>query len=235
VSTIGQATHHAKLSLWASGYHLELLDTYLLFGDPATNFQRVLMALDDSYQINEDTPINPIEEEGVLANDFDPEGLDLTAVLDVDAAFGTLILNSDGSFDYTPDPNFFGIDSFSYFADNGTEQSNVATVNITVDPINDAPVADPQSVTTDEDTPVSITLTGSDVENSALTFTIEAPPSHGTLSGTEPDLIYTPDANYYGADSFTFSVYDGHAYSMPATVKIQVLPVFQIYLPLITR
>ncbi|HEX7033946.1 MAG TPA: Ig-like domain-containing protein, partial [Nitrososphaera sp.] len=103
-----------------------------------------------------------------------------------------------------------------------------ATISITVNGTNDAPVADGQSVTTDEDEDVTFTLTGSDVESSALTFSIVTDPAEGTLSGfnsTTGEVTYTPDANFNGADSFTFVVNDGTDNSTAATVSITVNPV----------
>jgi hypothetical protein len=97
-----------------------------------------------------------------------------------------------------------------------------ATVSITVTPVNDAPVAAAQSVTVDENSSVAITLTGSDVEGSSLSFSVATPPANGTLSGTAPNLTYTPNANFDGTDSFTFIANDGSASSAPATVSITV-------------
>jgi len=96
-----------------------------------------------------------------------------------------------------------------------------------VTPSNRPPVADTQSVTTQEDIPLSVTLIGSDLDNDPLTFAIVTGtgPSHGTLSGTAPNLTYTPAANYYGPDSFTFTANDGALDSVPATVSITVTAV----------
>ncbi|HYF01227.1 MAG TPA: Ig-like domain-containing protein, partial [Planctomycetota bacterium] len=82
-----------------------------------------------------------------------------------------------------------------------------------------------QGVTTPEDTAVGITLSGSDPEGSPLTFAVVSGPSHGTLSGTAPNLTYTPAANYAGSDSFTFRVNDGSLNSATATVAITVTAV----------
>ncbi|CCI52548.1 Endonuclease/exonuclease/phosphatase (modular protein) [Nostocoides jenkinsii Ben 74] len=92
-------------------------------------------------------------------------------------------------------------------------------------PVNLAPTATAQSVTTPEDTAAAITLSGTDPENQPLTYAVTSSPSHGTLSGTAPDLTYTPDANYNGPDSFEFTVSDGVHTSEPATVTIDVTPV----------
>ncbi len=123
---------------------------------------------------------------------------------------------------YTPNNNFNGTDSFTYKVNDGTVDSPVATVSITVNPVNDAPVANAQTLSTPEDTNKSIMLTGSDPENSTLVYTVVTPPSHGTLVGTAPNITYTPDSNYNGSDSFDFKVSDGTADSPTASVQINI-------------
>ena len=87
----------------------------------------------------------------------------------------------------------------------------------------DGPIADPQLVTVAEDsTDNAITLTGSDPEDDPLTFDVATQPAHGTLTGTEPDLTYTPAANFFGTDSFTYTATDGTETSPAATVTITV-------------
>ncbi len=100
-----------------------------------------------------------------------------------------------------------------------------ATVSITVTPVNDRPVANPQSVTTAEDTAKAISLAASDVEGDALTYSVVTAPAHGTLTGTPPAVTYTPAADYNGSDTFTFKANDGKADSAPATVSITITPV----------
>jgi len=94
---------------------------------------------------------------------------------------------------------------------------------INVASVNDAPVGNPQSVMTPQNTSLPILLTGYDVDSSALSFTIAAIPAHGTLSGIAPNVVYTPATNYHGTDSFTFTVSDGRLVSTPATVAIAVV------------
>jgi hypothetical protein len=96
---------------------------------------------------------------------------------------------------------------------------------VTITPVNDAPVANVQSVSTAEDTAKAITLTGSDADGNSLTYSVVAGPSHGTLSGSVPALTYTPAANYHGPDSFTFKAYDGTLNSATAIVSITVTAV----------
>ena len=107
----------------------------------------------------------------------------------------------------------------------GTKSAPV-TVTITVNPVNDAPVANPQTVTTSEDTAKAFVLTGADTEGSPLTFSVVTPPTNGVLSGTAPNLTYTPNLNFNGSDAFTFKVNDGAADSaVAATVGINVTAV----------
>src|SRR4029078_711807 len=98
-------------------------------------------------------------------------------------AHGTLGGTAPG-LTYTPAANYNGPDRFTFKVNDGQLDSNVATVSITVRPVNDAPGANDQTVATDEDTPLAITLTASDIEGDALTYTVLTPPAHGTLSGT---------------------------------------------------
>ena len=89
---------------------------------------------------------------------------------------------------------------------------------------NQAPTANPQTVAVVQNTPRSITLTGSDPENSPLTFTVLTGPTSGTLTGTPPNLIYFPAPGFLGTATFTFKVNDGSLDSAPATVTLNVNP-----------
>jgi len=180
------------------------------------------VAVNDAYSTTEDTMLS-VSAPGVLGNDTDADLDSLTAVKKSDPSHGTLTLNSDGSFTYTPYLDFTGSDSFTYQAYDGQAYSNTATVTITVNPANDPPVAYDQSVTTAEDTPKAITLTASDPEDDPLIYSIVAGPSHGSLSGSPPDVTYTPYLDFTGSDSFTFKAYDSEYYSNIATVSITVV------------
>jgi VCBS repeat-containing protein len=197
-----------------------LIDTYTL----GINLNEAPYAGDDSYTTDEDMLLS-VTTPGILGNDTDADTDTLTAVLVGDVSHGTLILNGDGSFSYTPDADFNGADSFTYKANDGLADSNIATVTITVNAVNDPPVAEGQPVTTDEDTSVAVTLTASDVDGDGLTFIVVTGPSNGSLSGTTPNLTYTPNADFNGSDSFNFKVNDGTVDSNIATVSLTVNPV----------
>jgi PKD repeat protein len=174
-------------------------------------------AADQSVTTPEDTPV------AITLAGSDIDGDSLTHTVVTPPQHGTLS-GSGASLTYTPAAEYSGPDAFTFRANDGTADSNVATVSITVTPVNDLPVAADQSVTTPEDTPVGITLAGSDVDGDALTYTIVTPPQHGTLSGSGASLTYTPAANYNGPDAFTFQANDGTADSNVATVTITVTP-----------
>ncbi|MDY6792122.1 MAG: Ig-like domain-containing protein [Thermodesulfobacteriota bacterium] len=177
---------------------------------------------DDVVTTNEDTPLTAIT---VLSNDTDPDGDTLGVDDFTQPAHGTTGSNGDGTLTYTPDENFNGTDSFNYTISDGNGGMDTATVNITINPVNDAPVANSQSVTLNEDETASITLTASDADGDTLTYQIVSNPSHGTLTGTAPDLNYTPNDNYHGSDFFTFRANDGTVDSGDATVTITINPV----------
>lgn len=182
-------------------------------------------AIDDAYAVDEDGALSVDAAGGVLVNDSDPGADTLTAVVVTPPASGSLTLNGDGSFSYTPVANFHGQVTFTYEVDDGTDTSAPATVTITIIPVNDVSIADSQSVSTDEDRGVDITLTGSDVDGDTLSYEIATGSSSGALSGTGASWTYTPGADFHGADAFTFRVTDGALVSAEATVTITVNPV----------
>jgi fibronectin type 3 domain-containing protein len=132
---------------------------------------------------------------------------------------------------YTPSANYNGSDSFNFRVNDGQLNSNPAPVLITVTAVNDVPVADSQSVTTPQDTAITIILEGSDADGDSLTFSVVTTPVYGTLgpltqiSPTSAQVTYTPNANFDGTDSFSFRVSDGVLNSNPSTVSVNVSPV----------
>jgi hypothetical protein len=188
------------------------------------------VAMDDAYSVDEDSALS-IPAPGVLGNDYDPEGKPLAAVLATQPSHGTLVLGSNGSFTYTPDADFNGADSFGYKANDGLLDSAEATVAITVDPVNDPPMAVDDAYSVEQDGLLDVAAPGvlgndSDVDGDALTAVLLSEPSHGTLSlGGDGSFAYTPDGGYSGSDSFSYKANDGIADSNMATVTVAVNPV----------
>ncbi len=155
----------------------------------------------------------------------DADGDELTYAVATEPQNGTFS-GTAPNLTYTPNTGFSGSDSFTYTVSDGKLQSDSATVSITVsdsdDPANHIPTASDIRVATDMDTAVSITLTGSDADGDTLTYTVSSDPQSGTLSGTAPNLTYTPNTEFTGNDTFTYTVSDGKAESNTATVSIVV-------------
>ncbi|WP_158569041.1 tandem-95 repeat protein, partial [Chitinophaga silvisoli] len=173
------------------------------------------VAVDDAVTVTEDTPTDFT----VLTNDTDVEGNALTATVITGPVNGTVIQNPDGSFKYTPNTNFNGLDSLKYrVCDNGTpSMCDTGTVIFTVTPVNDAPVAIDDAITVLEDTPTDFTVltNDTDVEGDALTATVITGPVNGTIT-QNPDgsFKYTPNGNYNGLDSIKYQVCDNGTPSM---------------------
>ncbi len=177
----------------------------------------------DSFSGNEDTTITG----NVRANDTDADGDTLTAVLVVGPSSGALTLNADGSFSYVPNANFNGTDSFTYKASDGFADSNTATVNITVNPVNDVPVANADSFSGNEDTTITGNLLANDtdVEGDALTAAAVGTLPTGVSLASNGIVSYTPAANFHGQVTFSYKANDGSADSNQATVTLTVTAV----------
>jgi len=196
------------------------------------NFEPV--AVDDAYTTNEDVVLN-VPAPGVLENDTDPDSPVLTAVLVETVNHGELTLNADGSFVYTPDQDYNGTDTFTYKASDGTFESEVATVTITINPVNDAPVAVDDAYTVAEDAVLTIAAPGvlandSDVDGDVLNATLRTNVSHGVLALlADGSFTYTPDKDFFGTDSFTYTLLSHpqteEGWTDWATVTITVTPV----------
>jgi VCBS repeat-containing protein len=188
---------------------------------------RAPTAADDAYSTAEDTALT-VAAPGVLANDSDPDGNTLTAAVVSGPSHGTLTLNASGSFVYTPATNYQGTDSFTYRASDGTLTSNLATVTLTVNAVNDAPTAATDAYSTAEDTALTVDAPGvlgndTDPDGDTLSAELGSGPSHGTLSlDADGSFIYTPAANFNGSDSFTYRASDGTLASNQATVTITI-------------
>src|SRR5205823_3734965 len=184
-------------------------------------------AANDSYSTNEDTPLT-VAAPGVLGNDSDIDTSTLTVALVSGPAHGALTLNADGSFTYAPAANVNGTDTFTYKVNDGSLDSNVATATITINAVNDTPIAIADNYLTQEDTPLTVAAPGvlgndTDVDSTTLTATLVSGPANGVLT-LNPDgsFIYSPSADFNGTDTFTYLASDGTLVSNIATVSIEV-------------
>ncbi|WP_051227845.1 Ig-like domain-containing protein [Gillisia sp. JM1] len=167
--------------------------------------------------------------EGLLSNDTDPDGDVITAILDTDVSFGTLILDPDGSFSYTPDANFSGDDFFIYNANDGEFDSQIVRVTITVgEKVNEAPVANPDTYSNPFETALirsasdGVLSNDTDPEDDALTAVLDIDVLNGTLSlNPNGSFSYTPNAGFEGEDFFTYHANDGQFDS--AIVRVTII------------
>lgn len=205
----------------APDYRLWFDDIGFITAAPSAGNQPPV-AVDDTYEIDEDASLT-IAAPGVLGNDHDADIDPLTAVLVSRPANGIVRLQPDGSFRYIPAFNFFGTDSFTYRANDGTADSDVATVTITVNPVNDAPFVESPTVTTDEDAPITRKIDSIDVEGDPYTFALLTDAAHGTaVVNSDGTFTYTPDRDFHGADSFTFRATDAKGAARDGAVTLIV-------------
>ncbi len=172
----------------------------------------------------EDTPLRIQLTPAVTGDPGSPVEL----ILAEPPAHGTVAL-TEGVFTYTPEADYAGPDAFRARARAGDIESAVALVEITVNPVNDAPTAADDAYALQEDKPFSpllgLLVNDHDVDGDLLEASVVTPPSHGTLIlAPEGTFLYTPDPDYFGADSFTYQVSDG-ADSASAAVALDVAPV----------
>jgi hypothetical protein len=197
-------------------------DTINVGSDSATVTVTVTSENDDNVTTDEDISVTI----AVLANDTDVDGDFLTVTGVTDPGHGTAVINGDGTVTYTPTENYNGVDRFTYTASDGNGGFD-RTVTVTVTPVNDAPVANDDSAGTLEDTSVTIDVLAndSDVDGDTLTVTGVTDPSHGTVViNGDGTVTYTPDGDYNGSDSFSYTISDG-ALTDTAAVSVTVTAV----------
>jgi hypothetical protein len=174
------------------------------------------VAHDQSVSLSEDTAM------AITLTGSDPEGGALSFSLLTSPANG-ILSGTAPNLTFQATGHYHGSDSFTFkVTDNGSLDSNVATVSITIDSVNDAPVAFDQSFTSTNGAPVPLVLSANDADGDALSYNIIAPPASGVLSGGGATLTYTPDPGFAGADTFTWHANDGTADSNVATVTVTV-------------
>ncbi len=182
-----------------------------------------ITALDDEYATTVSSPItmNPAD------NDHDPDGSPLQVTSVDQPANGTVTINADGTVTYVPNPGFEGTDVFEYDIMNG--DGNMSTATVTVDVIpggSTEPVANDDFYHVTQDDPgmqLDVLTDDTDPEGDDLTIVEVVQPENGTVTfAANGDLIYTPDAGYFGPDEFTYTITDGHGGESTATVILVV-------------
>lgn len=173
------------------------------------------VAHDSNIQTQEDVVI----DFSVLSDDEDGDQLNYNVL--TQPQYGVLA-GSGPNYNYKPQDNYFGQDSFTFKASDGKEDSNIATVSINIIAVNDKPIAEDMVLNGTEDMSLSIDLIASDSDNNTLVYQFISQPTNGRLSGILPNLIYVPNNNFNGTDNFTFLVNDGEYDSNTATVNINI-------------
>ncbi|WP_178861817.1 cadherin-like domain-containing protein, partial [Thiomicrorhabdus cannonii] len=164
----------------------------------------------------------------VLANDSDLDGDTITVQSVTQPAHGNVVIEGDGTVTYTPVANYNGPDSFTYTITDGQGGTDTATVSITVNPQNDPPVALDDAYSTDEDIALEISAASllsndTDIDQDTLVITGFTQPLHGeVVDNGNGTFTYKPDSNYFGDDSFTYTVSDGNGGTDSATVNLTV-------------
>lgn len=183
---------------------------------------------DDQFTVEENSQLVIGASSGLLSNDSDPENGTLTATLSNSPDNGTVVVNSDGSFTYTPDTDFTGADSFTYLASDG-DFSSTGNVSITVTPMNNTPVGMQDEYAAQEDATLNVpAATGvlandSDPDADNLTAVLVDGPANGTVTfNSDGSFAYTPNANFAGQDIFTYQASDGTNLSGIQNVVINV-------------
>jgi Ca2+-binding RTX toxin-like protein len=179
----------------------------------------------DNVVLDEDTSTTI----SVLDNDSDVDGDTLSIDSFTQPASGEVVDNGDGTFTYTPDADYNGDDSFTYTVSDGNGGLTTETVNITVNPVNDDPTVDaPLSVDTDEDTDivVDVLAQAADIDGDNLSLQVlGTSPQHGSVQIVDGKVLYSPDNNYNGPDSFNYTISDGNGGSFFGTVNVNVAPI----------
>ena len=179
-------------------------------------------AVDDFAATDPETPV-AID---VLANDSDPDG-DALSLLTVGApARGIAVLNGDGTVTYTPGAGFAGLDAFAYTAGDSGGGTDSGMVTVSVAPAAGAPVVNPDVAVVPEDGAVDIDVLANDVSDSTLAVQSVGNAAHGTVAlQADGSVRYSPVADYYGPDGFTYVATDLEGVSASALVSITVTAV----------
>nr|WP_315458948.1 Ig-like domain-containing protein [uncultured Sphingorhabdus sp.] len=190
---------------------------------PPPNQVPVFAAAEVAVAVDEDKPLS----NSVKATDGNNDTL--TYAVGTSPTNGTVTVNADGSYVYTPKANYNGADSFTVTVSDGKGGSATQTVKVTVNSVNDAPAfaaAEVAPTAFNEDNGLVGTVRATDTEGDALTYAVGTRPTNGSVTvNADGSYVYTPNANYNGADSFTVTASDGKGGSATQTVKLTINPV----------
>jgi hypothetical protein len=179
------------------------------------------VAVDDVASVDEDSSVSV----DVLANDDDPVENDPLTIDSFTQGSNGSVAEVNGELVYTPNQDYFGTDSFTYTISDGNGGTDSATVSVTINPINDDPVAVDDTDNVDEDSSVTVDVLANDsdpVENDPLTIDSFTQGTNGTVTEVNGELEYTPNQDYFGTDTFTYTISDGNGGTDSATVTITV-------------
>ncbi len=234
VNAVGIITIGYTVADKPSGGEISSSTVTVLVTPTSTSNLNTPSAENDVFSIDEDGGLNVPTANSILNNDSDLDTSDfLSVALLTDVTHGILALSSDGTFTYTPNVNFNGTDSFTYTLSDGQGGFDTAQVTLTVNSINDIPVALPDSYTTLENTPFtviasafnSLLMNDTDEDEDSLSIQLDAStnPSSGILSlDTDGEFTYTPNTDFVGTDSFNYQLEDGNGGSVTGFVTITV-------------
>ncbi|EPR3582994.1 Ig-like domain-containing protein [Vibrio alginolyticus] len=158
----------------------------------------------------------------LVGSDIDNDDDTLQYLITEQVSHGVLEQLTNNSWRYTPEADFNGSDFFLFKVNDGDLDSTEVRVDLTVNAVNDTPTATDISATGEEEIPLTITLNGNDAEGSSLSYQIVKSPVNGNVTVTGNHAVYTGNSNFFGQDSFTYSVSDGELTSGVALVTITV-------------
>lgn len=204
-------------------------------GNPPTKVDIAINSATGTILDDDDTPnakndIFSIDEDNTLTNNVMTNDLGLgdppvTIINNTNPANGSLSINPNGDFTYTPNANFNGVDSFSYTIQDIDGDQSTANVTINISPINDMPIANNDTYSTPEDTQLSadVSLNDANLFDLPVTFSVVNNASRGTLNlNSNGTFTYMPNSEFFGTDNFTYKITDGNGDAVQANVTINV-------------
>ncbi len=179
------------------------------------------IAKNDNYSVDEDAVLT----NNVMTNDLGLGDPPVVVISNTNPANGSLVMNANGNFTYTPTANFNGADTFQYTIKDIDGDQSTATVTITVNPINDLPIANNDTYTTPEDTQLNANVITNDQNlfDLPITISLVTNVSHGSLTlNANGTFTYMPNSEYFGPDNFTYKLTDGNGDAVTANANITV-------------